>query len=128
MFQDIIAREAFSKTHLASHNRHPRGRGAGVLGMMKLGTKAMFAPDADLNIVDEEVLAFVEKHREQPFLIFGFTFLVRLKPVKHFDGRTLDLSNAVIVHLGGCKKMEGSAFSNEVFRARIGELFGTTRI
>ena len=103
-------------------------RGAGVLGMMKFGEKTTFALAADLNVIDEEVLAFVEKHKGQPFLIFGFTFLVWLKLVKHFEGSNLDLSNAVIVHSGGWKKMEEKRISNEVFRARIGELFGTTRI
>ena len=102
-----------SETHPASRvdtrkvvtdQRTLTARGAGVLGMMKFGAKTTFALDADLNVIDEEVLAFVEKHKGQPFLIFGFTFLVWLKLVKHFEGSDLDLSNAVIVHSGGWKR------------------------
>src|SRR6185295_4967906 len=81
-------------------------RGAGVLGMMKFGAKATFALDPDLNVVEADVLSFVERHGRQPFLIFGFTFLVWLKLFKTFEHRGLDLSNAIIIHSGGWKKME----------------------
>ena len=120
---------AIDTRKVVTDQRTLTARGAGVLGMMKFGAKTTFALDADLNVIDEEVLAFVEKHKGQPFLIFGFTFLVWLKLVKHFEGSDLDLSNAVIVHSGGWKKTgREKRVSNEVFRARIGELFGTTRI
>ena len=103
-------------------------RGAGILGMMKYGAKATFALDGDLNVLEDEVRGFVERHGSQPFLIFGFTFLVWPKLVTHFAGSGLDLSNAVIIHSGGWKKMEEMRVPNEVFRARIRELFHATQI
>jgi hypothetical protein len=103
-------------------------RGAGILGMMKFGAKVTFALDNDLNVLEEEVHAFVNKHYTQPFLIFGFTFLLWQKLIMEFAGTGLDLSNAVIVHSGGWKRMEQIRVSNEVFRSRITEIYHTTKI
>ncbi len=91
-------------------------RGAGVLGMMKFGAKATFALDGDLNVIENDVLSFVEKYGHEPFLIFGFTYLVWSKLFKTFEHRNIDLSKAIIVHSGGWKKMEEMKVSNEVFR------------
>ena len=103
-------------------------RGAGVLGMMKFGAKAVFALDPDLNVIEDDVLSFVERHGGQPFLIFGFTFLVWLKLFKAFEHRRLDLSNAIIIHSGGWKKMEEMRVSNEVFREQFKAIFGIRHI
>jgi hypothetical protein len=51
-------------------------RGAGVLGLMKFGTKATFALDSELNLDRDAVCAFMAANGDRPFLIFGFTFLV----------------------------------------------------
>jgi Acyl-protein synthetase, LuxE len=103
-------------------------RGAGVLSMMKFGAKATFALDAELNVIEEEVLGFMERHGREPFFIFGFTFLVWLKLLIAFEHRGLDLSNAVIVHSGGWKKMEEIKVSNDTFRQRLSAAFGVNRI
>lgn len=103
-------------------------RGAGVLGMMKFGARAAFALDADLEIDKERVRAFVSKHGGRPFLIFGFTFLVWSRLYQsHADGE-LDLSNAILVHSGGWKKLEAEKVSNAAFRASLGRRFGLRRI
>jgi hypothetical protein len=103
-------------------------RGAGVLGMMKFGAKAAFALDPDLNVIEADVLSFVERHGRQPFLIFGFTFLVWLKLFKTFEHRGLDLSNAIIIHSGGWKKMEQMRVSNNTFREQFNTVFGVRHI
>jgi hypothetical protein len=103
-------------------------RGAGVLGMMKFGAKTTFALDANLNVVEEDILRFVERHGRQPFLIFGFTFLVWLKLFKAFEHRGLDLCNAIIVHSGGWKKMEEMRVSNEAFREQFKTTYGVRHI
>ena len=103
-------------------------RGAGILGMMKFGAKTAFALDSEMNVVENAVVDFVEQHKGQPFLIFGFTFMVWTKLVQHFQGRPLDLSNAIIVHSGGWKKLEEIKVTNEQFRARLAEQFNVTRV
>lgn len=64
-------------------------RGGGVLGMMKFGAKTTFALDSQLEIDRQAVEAFVRAHGKEPFLIFGFTFLIWDKLYRAFaDGRT----------------------------------------
>lgn len=103
-------------------------RGAGVLGMMKFGTKVTFALDPDLNVSEADVLSFLDRHGGQPFLIFGFTFLVWLKLFKTFEHRGIDLSNAIIIHSGGWKKMEQMRVGNSAFRGQFNAAFGVSRI
>ncbi len=103
-------------------------RGAGVLGMMKLGARSTFALDDALEAQRDTIRAFVQKFGAEPFLIFGFTFLVWSKLYEAFAAGELDLSNAVLVHSGGWKRMEADSVTNAVFRARLGERFGLTRI
>lgn len=103
-------------------------RGAGVLGMMKFGAKATFALDQDLNVLEDDVVKFVERHGEQPFLIFGFTFLVWQKLFMAFEHRRLDLRNAIIVHSGGWKKMEEMRVPNSTFKEQLNARFGVSQI
>lgn len=103
-------------------------RGAGVLGMMKFGAKATFALTPDLEVDAATIRRFVDAHKGKPFLIFGFTFLVWTKLFEHFGDGELDLSDAILVHSGGWKKLEDRKVSNAVFRAALKQRFNLTRI
>lgn len=103
-------------------------RGAGVLGMMKFGGKTVFALDAGLSPNRDAIRRFVAQNGSAPFLIFGFTFLVWTALYSAFDDGELDLSNAVLIHSGGWKKLEAEKVSNAVFRAALARRFGITRI
>jgi phenylacetate-coenzyme A ligase PaaK-like adenylate-forming protein len=103
-------------------------RGAGVLGMMKFGARATFALDAELAPDKAAIREFVEKFGGAPFLMFGFTFLVWTKLYEMFEDRELDLSQGVLVHSGGWKKLEAEKVSNDVFRASLKRRFGLTSV
>ncbi|GGF68596.1 acyl-protein synthetase [Azorhizobium oxalatiphilum] len=103
-------------------------RGAGVLGMMKFGAKATFALTPDLEIDAAAVHRFVAANGGRPFLIFGFTFLVWTKLFEQFGDGELDLSNAILVHSGGWKKLEEKRVSNAAFRAALEARFNLSRI
>jgi hypothetical protein len=103
-------------------------RGAGVLGMMKFGARATFALDEELETQVATVREFVQKFGGQPFLIFGFTFLVWARLYQAFADGELDLSQATLIHSGGWKKMEAEKVDNDVFRAALGRRFNLTRI
>jgi len=81
-------------------------RGGGVLGMMKFGAKTAFALDSQLEMDKEPVEAFVRANGREPFLIFGFTFLVWDKLYRAFADGEVDLSNAILIHSGGWKKLK----------------------
>ncbi len=99
-------------------------RGGGVLGMMKFGAKTTFALDSQLEFDRQAVETFVSANGKEPFLIFGFTFLVWDKLYRTFADGELDLSNAILIHSGGWKKLEAQKVSNAEFRAALKRRFG----
>lgn len=103
-------------------------RGAGVLGQMRFGRDHAFALDSALRPNVDAVRAFLDKHGDAPFFMFGFTFMVWANFYEPFRDLGLDLSNAVLIHSGGWKKMAEKAVDNPVFRAALKEAFGLTRV
>ncbi|HWF01165.1 MAG TPA: hypothetical protein VG248_15300 [Caulobacteraceae bacterium] len=99
-------------------------RGAGVLGMMKFGGRTAFAVDDDDVPRPDRIREFVDKFGSSRFLIFGFTFMAWTQLYQAFGDGELDLSNGVLVHSGGWKKMEAERVDNDVFRASLARRFG----
>lgn len=103
-------------------------RGAGVLGMMRYGRNHVFALKPDLSPDVDAVQAFLHKHGETPFFMFGFTFLVWTAFFEAFEAQGLDLSHGVLIHSGGWKKMIDRAVDNTVFRQRFAMSMGLSKI
>lgn len=101
-------------------------RGAGILGFSIFGADRTYALTDDMELDLEGVKAFLEKHRGQRILLFGFTFMIW----QHFYRallrleETLDLSNGILIHGGGWKKLVSEAVSPEEFRRRLEEVSG----
>lgn len=103
-------------------------RGAGVLGLMRYGHKHSFALDPALRPDFDAVRAFLAEHGDAPFFMFGFTFMVWISFYEQFKDAGLDLSNGILIHSGGWKKMIERSVDNAVFRQTLGQAFGLTRI
>lgn len=103
-------------------------RGAGVLGLMRYGRNHAFALDSALKPDFHSVNSFLEAYGNQPFFMFGFTFLVWVNFYEEFRDSGLNLSNGVLIHSGGWKKMVERSVDNAAFRAALGEAFGLKRI
>lgn len=111
--------------------KNPRlmsARGAGVLGMMRFGHDHAFALDQQLAPDIAAVRNFLDRHGKKPFFMFGFTFIVWLQFYEQFKGLGIDLSNGILIHSGGWKKMVERAIGNEQFRAAFKQEFGLYRI
>lgn len=103
-------------------------RGAGVLGLMNFGRDHVFVLD-EQDVPDvEAVRAFLAKHGQKPFLIFGFTFMAWLYLYEVARDHGLDLSNGILIHSGGWKKLADRAVDNAEFRRAFAEDTGLTRI
>ncbi len=102
-------------------------RGAGVLGMSTFGRDHVWALDTDGAVDLAALRGFLAKHGDQPFLIFGFTYLVWLHLYEVALEHGLDLSNGILIHSGGWKKLIDQAVSPEEFRARLAKV-GLTRV
>lgn len=104
-------------------------RGAGILGFSIFGSKKIYALDDDMKLDVEGVSAFLEQHRGERILLFGFTFMIwqhfykellRLKE----QGITFDLSNGILIHGGGWKKLISEAVSHDEFHRRMKDACG----
>ncbi|HEY2670096.1 MAG TPA: acyl-protein synthetase [Rugosimonospora sp.] len=103
-------------------------RGAGVLGMVNFGRDHVWALDESGEPDLEAVRGFLAKHGDQPFLIFGFTFMVWLYLYELARDHGLDLSNGLLIHSGGWKKLVDRSVDNAEFRRAFAADTGLTRI
>ena len=112
---------------LLKDRRSFSARGAGVLGMATFGRDHVWALDEsgapDLAALQD----FLAKHGGEPFLIFGFTYLVWLHLYEVAKDNGLDLSNGILIHSGGWKKLVDQAVSPEEFRRRLAADVGLTK-
>ena len=108
-------------------------RGAGILGFSIFGTKKFYALDDEMRLDVEGLREFLEVHRGERILLFGFTFmiwqyfyreLVRLRA----EGVTFDLSDCILIHGGGWKKLQSEAVGQREFHDRLNEVCGLDRI
>lgn len=108
-------------------------RGAGILGFSIFGAKKIYAFHDDMSLDEDGVADFLEKNTGRPILLFGFTFMIwqffyqellRLKKA----GRSFDLSNGILIHGGGWKKLQNEAVSPEEFHSRLMEVCGISKI
>lgn len=108
-------------------------RGAGILGFSIFGSKKIYALDENMNLDVGAVSEFLEKYKNQKILLFGFTFMVwqyfyrellRLKS----EGYSFDLSNGILIHGGGWKKLASEAVSREEFQNKLNDVCGLEHI
>ncbi len=105
-------------------------RGAGILGFSLFGRDKCYAlKDGDMGFDVEAVSAFLEKHSGERCLLFGFTFMVWQHFYKELlrladEGVRFDLSNAVLIHGGGWKKLASEAVSRDEFHDSLKKICG----
>jgi hypothetical protein len=105
-------------------------RGAGVLGLSALGRQHVYALREDMSLDLEALHAFAQRHRGQPTLAFGFTFMVwqHFLQALRVAGESVDLSGLVLIHGGGWKKLVDQAVDNATFKASLRAVLGEVRI
>lgn len=113
---------------VVSDRRSFSARGAGMLGLMNFGRDHAWVLDEkgepDLEVLRE----FLAKHGDKPFFIFGFTFMVWLYLYEAARDAGLDLSNGILIHSGGWKKLIDRAVDNAEFRRRLAQDVGLTKV
>lgn len=104
-------------------------RGAGILGFSIFGSKKIYALDDDMKLNVDQLKEFLETYRGQKILLFGFTFMIWQHFYKELirlrsEGVTFDLSDAVLIHGGGWKKLISESVSREEFHNRLQDVCG----
>lgn len=105
-------------------------RGAGILGFSIFGTDKIYALDDEMKIDFGAIEAFLEKHKNEKILLFGFTFMVWQHFYKELllSEKRLNLNNAVLIHGGGWKKLVSEAVSPQEFEKRLNSVCGLSDI
>jgi hypothetical protein len=102
-------------------------RGAGLLGMMNFGYKHFYALDDEMQLNRAGLDQFVASYGDQPFLMFGFTFMVWQYLVKELGRGRTDLRNGILVHSGGWKKLQDEAVGSREFKEGLRAATGVSR-
>lgn len=108
-------------------------RGAGILGFSVFGSKKIYALDDNMQLDVEGLQEFLGQYKNQKILLFGFTFMVwqyfykELVKLKE-QGIIFDLSNGILIHGGGWKKLVSEAVSPGEFHGKLKAVCGLDRI
>lgn len=101
-------------------------RGAGILGFSMFGSERIYALDDDMQLNVPLLQQFLEGHKGERIFIFGFTFMIW----QHFYKQLLetgfrpDLSEGILIHGGGWKKMISESVSPQVFKQSLHDVCG----
>lgn len=105
-------------------------RGAGILGFSMFGSKRIYALNENMELKTKTIIEFLEKHKNEKVFLFGFTFIIWQHFYKQIQNKKikLDLSNAVLVHGGGWKKLVSESISSDDFRKRLNSVCGINSV
>jgi phenylacetate-coenzyme A ligase PaaK-like adenylate-forming protein len=105
-------------------------RAAGITGFSLFASKRFFALKDDMSLDLEGLQKFVDENKSKTILMFGFTFII----YQHFYRQLLsfrnqiDLSNALLIHGGGWKKLINEAVDSVTFRDQLHSVSKLSRI
>lgn len=105
-------------------------RGAGILGFSLFGSDRLYALDEDMHLDYNAVADFLDRHRGEKILIFGFTYMIWQHLYKELmkESRHLDLGNSILFHGGGWKKLVDESVSPEHYKDGLERTCGISSI
>jgi phenylacetate-coenzyme A ligase PaaK-like adenylate-forming protein len=105
-------------------------RGAGILGFSIFAKDRVFGLDEEMELDVSGINAFLARYRGQQILLFGFTYMVWQHMYKELirAGSTIDLSNAVLIHGGGWKKLIDEKVDSSEFRKKLNNVSGLVHV
>ncbi len=105
-------------------------RGAGILGFSTFGRDHTYLLAENMEIDFAVLDDFLEKYSDTGFLIFGFTFMVwqyLYKPLQA-AGRRVNLSNGLLIHSGGWKKLAEQAVDTAAYNQALYDQTGLLKV
>lgn len=105
-------------------------RGAGILGFSIFGADRTYALNDNMEIDFPAIEAFLDRHKGQKILLFGFTFMIWQHFYKELlkSEKKIDLSQGILIHGGGWKKLVSEAVSPEEFKKRLTDVCGLSDV
>lgn len=105
-------------------------RGAGILGFSIFGRDKIYALDEDMNLDITALKEFLEKHSGKKILLFGFTFMIwqHFHQMLRKQGYHPDLSQGIMIHGGGWKKLIDKAVTQDEFKQALKDVCGIKQV
>jgi phenylacetate-coenzyme A ligase PaaK-like adenylate-forming protein len=103
-------------------------RGAGILGLSNFGRDHTYILDENMQLDLEVLNEFLERHKNEKILLFGFTFMV-WNFYKELKKKNIKFDiDGILIHSGGWKKLIEEAVDNETFKKEISVQTGIKKI
>lgn len=104
-------------------------RAAGIMGLRFFSTEMVFCLDDDMELNTDVVDDFLNKHGEEQFVVFGFTFMVwkHLYQSLKSQNRTVDMHNAILMTGGGWKKFVDEGVTRDQFKYELNKVCNIKR-
>lgn len=103
-------------------------RGAGILGFSIFASDKIYALTEDMSLDIKRINEFLNKHKNEDILLFGFTFIIWKYIYSEITKNKLDLSKGILFHGGGWKKLENERVSPEEFKTKLFDSCDITKI
>ena len=109
-------------------------RGAGILGFSIFGADKTYALNDDMELDVKGIELFLDKHRGKSILLFGFTFMIwqhfykGLLKLHKDSGLKIDLSQGILIHGGGWKRLISESVSPKDFKSCLREICGIVKV
>jgi phenylacetate-coenzyme A ligase PaaK-like adenylate-forming protein len=118
------------KKTIISKNNEMNARMAAINGFGIFGKEHTYFLKDDNKIDYINIKNFLQKYSRSKFLIFGFTHLIYENLIKKFIKKKniLDLSNGIILHGGGWKKLENKKITNKKFKSILKNKFNIKEV
>lgn len=94
-------------------------RSAAILGLMPFGFDHTFALNNDLSLNTDKLKVFIDKHKDQDFIIYGFTSLIWDYFLPYCKKHPLDLTHSTLLHSGGWKHLADQNIDNDIFKTQL---------
>jgi phenylacetate-coenzyme A ligase PaaK-like adenylate-forming protein len=105
-------------------------RGAAIRGFSIFGRENTFALDDNFQIDVERFVEFFDRNKNKTVLLFGFTFIVweiLIEKLANLHNK-IDMSNAVLLHGGGWKKLADKSVSGPLFKEHLSTAFNLNQV
>lgn len=113
----INQREAFS------------ARAAAVRGFSQLGCDHLYLLNDAMEVNWDALQDFTSRHKGETLLVFGFTFIIwQYFYQESLKRGKLDLSDGILIHGGGWKKLTDQQVSNEEFKRCMRDQLGVRHV
>lgn len=105
-------------------------RGAGIVGFSVFGRDIQYALDGDMKLDTQAVGAFLEKHRGERILMFGYTYMIWQYVVMALrdQGLRFFIDDGVLFHIGGWKKLQDQAVDTASYNRMVREGLGNVSV